>query len=150
MVGTIYFAHPINTYGTDLEEALLRRIAERFPGWRIVNPGDREHQAAFEARMAKGAKEMDYFIDLVNACDLCVVLAFPDGMIGAGAYKEAAEMHARACPVWEVLPDGTFLTWAPNPARFLTIEATKARIRMPDPADPGKTVTRPYVDAKPA
>jgi hypothetical protein len=128
----LYFAHPINTYGTDLEEALLQRIAQKFNGCRIVNPSAPEHQAKYLAYMAKGAKEMDYFIELAMGCDECVLLAFRDRMIGAGVYKEAAEMHRHGCPVWEILPSGEFFTWAPDPARRLSVEATIARIRLPD------------------
>lgn len=137
----VYFAHPINTYGTDLERALLRSIAEKFNGDIIVNPGSPKHQAKFQAYMASGAKEMDYWMELVRTCDTCVLLAFLDGMIGAGVYKEVSERHAHACPVWEIKSDGTFYTWAPNPARRLTVDETRTRIFMLD----GKT-PRPYHD----
>lgn len=160
MTRSIYFAHPINTYGTDLEEALIQMIARRFHGRHIVNPGSPEHQAKFEAYMAAGAKEMDYFIDLIEReCDELILLAFPptaevrppgpspNGGIGAGVYLEAAKAHGWAHPVWEIIPSGEIYTWAPNPSRMLTIDETRARIRMPDPSDPeGKRmITRPYL-----
>jgi hypothetical protein len=130
----LYFAHPVNVYDTELERALLACIAERFPEYRILNPNAPEHAAGYKA------KGMQYFLEgILPQCDLCVLLAFPDRYIGKGVYAEAEQLHAGCNPVWEILPDGTFLTWAPNPARMLTVEATRARIRMPD----GKT-PRPY------
>lgn len=123
----LYFAHPINVYDTELEAGLLVRIAERFHGRRILNPNAPEHDAGYKR------KGMAYFIDdILPGCDEGVLLAFRDGMIPAGVYKEAEKLHDACCPVWEVLPDGTFKTWAPNPARCLTVEETRARIRMPD------------------
>lgn len=131
----LYFAHPVNTYDTELERVLLARIHERFPGCHILNPNGPEHAAGYEA------KKMRYFFeDILPRCGLCVLLAFSDGKIGKGVYGEAEQMHAAACPTWEILPDGAFLAWSPDPARMLTVEETRARIRLPD----GKTI-RPYV-----
>lgn len=123
----LYFAHPINVYDTDLERALLARIAERFPGRSIRNPNTPEDDAAYKA------KGMRHFIDdVLPSCDEGVLLAFRDGMIPAGVYAEAERLHDACCPVWEVLVDGTFKTWAPNPARRLTVDQTRARIRDAD------------------
>ena len=130
----LYFAHPVNVYDTDLERALLACIAERFPAYRILNPNAPEHAAGYAA---KGMRH--FFEDILPQCDLCVLLAFPDRQIGKGVYAEAEQLHDGCNPVWEILPSGEFLTWAPNPARMLTVEETRARIRMPD----GKTM-RPY------
>jgi hypothetical protein len=124
----LYFAHPINVYDTELERALLECLAQRFPGYEIINPNAPEHAAGYQA------KGMAYFLeDILPKCDECVLLAFRDGMIGKGVYAEAEQLHAICCPVWEILPDGlTFKTWAPNPARRLSVEDTRERIRNPD------------------
>lgn len=129
----LYFAHPINVYGTDLEAALLERIAERYPDHEIVNPNAPEHDAGYKA------KGMAYFLeDILPKCDECVLLAFRDGKIGKGVYAEAEALHAIGNPVWEILSSGDFFTWAPNPSRCLTVDDTRARIRHLD------RTTKPY------
>lgn len=130
----LYFAHPVNVYDTDLERTLLGRIAERFPDCRLLNPNAPEHAAGYKAM------GMAYFLEeILPQCDICVLLAFPDRKIGKGVYSEASQLHDGCCQVWEILPDGSFLAWTPDPTRQLSVEETRARIRLPD----GKTL-RPF------
>lgn len=132
----LYFAHPVNVYDTDLERFLLARIAERFPDYRILNPNAPEHAAGY------AAKGMAYFLDdVLPTCQACVLLAFRDGLIGKGVYDEACLIHGKGGPVSEILPGGALLSWSPDPSRRLTVDETRARIRLPD----GKT-PRPYGD----
>ena len=46
---TLYFAHPVNVYGTELESNLLARIVGEFPGYDIVNPNAPQHLAGYKA-----------------------------------------------------------------------------------------------------
>ncbi|MDO8522750.1 MAG: hypothetical protein Q7S12_00475 [bacterium] len=39
----LYFGHPINAYGTDLEKNLLKRISEHYPDWDLENPNQQKH-----------------------------------------------------------------------------------------------------------
>lgn len=133
----LYFAHPVNVYDTELERFLLARLTERFPQHRLLNPNMPMHAAGYQA------KGMRYFLeDILPECEACALLAFPDGKIGKGVYTEAAQLHDEGRPVWEILPDGAVAPWTPDPTRQLTVEETRARVRLPD----GKTL-RPYLVA---
>ena len=44
----LYFGHPVNVYGTDLEKKLLEKIAADFPDWNIENPNQKNHQEGYE------------------------------------------------------------------------------------------------------
>ena len=43
----LYFAHPINLYGTDLESEIISDLSGVFPKWEIVNPGEPKHEAGY-------------------------------------------------------------------------------------------------------
>ncbi len=142
---TVYFAHPINTYGTPLERTLLELIAQKWRGDTIINPGDAEHE-----KVCKKIKEHDpnanvmgYFTELVKKCDEVVVLPFPDGKWGKGVYAEAeAVLDLNAGKyVWAIDPVTHVIRFVPElkPALCLSVEETRARIRNPD-----RTV-RPYI-----
>jgi hypothetical protein len=123
----LYFAHPINAYDTELEQALLQRIAERFPDYEIINPNSPEHAAGYRAQ------GMTYFLnDILPKCDACVLLAFRDGMIGKGVYAEAATSYLCGHQVWEIFPDGTVHYWRLWSSRCLSVEDTRAHIHHPD------------------
>lgn len=77
----IYFAHPMSSYGTDVEDVAMGIIAKTFPDAEIVNPNQAMHQNNGKGRFA-------YFEALVQSCDGIVYLAFPDGKIGAGIAGE--------------------------------------------------------------
>lgn len=78
----IYFAHPMDTYNTIIEEYCIEEIKRAFPEYEIENPNTVEDQL--------GAKEygMEYFKKRVLSCDAIVALAFPDETIGAGVGQE--------------------------------------------------------------
>lgn len=138
----LYFAHPINTYGTPLERELLARIADRFPGYEIVNPSDQIHKDEV-ARLKKDdpkANVMPYFITLVGSCQVGVVLPFRDGMWGAGVWAEADQIYQNGGEVWVIDPGNYEVMNIPPesqgasfvPRVRLTVEETRARIRNPD------------------
>lgn len=99
-----YYAHPINTYGTQ-QEAEDISLLESF-GLEVINPAD------------ENARSMRYFCNLVQECDCLAFRSFQDGMIGAGVAAEIEVMHG---PVFELGP--TIFN------RKLTIRQTKQRLK---------------------
>ncbi|MBU0959640.1 MAG: hypothetical protein KKB31_06865 [Nanoarchaeota archaeon] len=57
----LYFGHPMNTYGTANESALLAIISEAFPKYEIENPGNETHKVACLRYRATGRNPMEYF-----------------------------------------------------------------------------------------
>lgn len=125
---SFYFAHPINIFKTEFKEALLAKIRKRFPGSSIVDPDTPEHQ--------EGYKQfgMAYYTDTVlRRIRGVVFLAFRDGMVGAGVYAEAQKVIENGGVCFEIKPDGSiFECRALDPARMLSVEATRERIRHED------------------
>jgi hypothetical protein len=75
----IYFAHPINTYNTDIENEAMAIIKSSL-NYVILNPNKQEHQDAY-------AKQgMQYFLDLVTTCVALIAMPFPDGKYGHGVW----------------------------------------------------------------
>ena len=130
----LYFAHPINTYGTPFERECLLLIAEKFPDghFEVVNPSDQIHidKVAELRKDDPKVNVMPYFIDLVNSCDDAVVLPFLDGMWGAGVWAEADKIHQKGGVVWVIHPENYYISLVPRVR--LTVEETRARIRNPD------------------
>jgi hypothetical protein len=129
----LYFGHPINVYGTPLQEDLLAAIAEAFPDWEIVNPGEPEHEAAYQRYVAEGKRGMQYFFEeVLPSCDGGVFLPFADGAWGKGVFGEAEVIARQGGPLWKIFPDGRV-----EPAsiggfgRVLSVEETRERIRLP-------------------
>jgi len=142
----LYFGHPINAYGTPLQKELIARIEAAFPGWELFSPDAPEHDAAYQeyakTRVDADGKPtgMGYFFEVVlPKCRGGVFLPFRDGMFGKGVFGEAAWLHERKFPVWEITPAGLIVPLAHlDPARCLTREATRERIRHADGS------TKPY------
>lgn len=136
----LYYMHPVNTYGTDLERQQLEFLAKRFPGWEIVNPNTPEHDQAYNELKAKTGNGMIYFVRLAASCHGGVLLPFSDGQIGAGIWKEAMALRQRGCLVWELDHRCKLKVFCPqlNPERRLDVPATRERIRFPDGS------SRPY------
>jgi hypothetical protein len=132
----VYFAHPINTYGTALEAELLALVKTKWPHHEVVNPSDAVHEAmAKELRtLGNSADVMAYFESLVASCDELVALPFADSMWGAGIWSEAEIMLAKDGWVWMIHPDSRKVTYVPKliAERKLSIDDTRARIRNPD------------------
>ena len=145
MAVKIYFAHPINTYGTFIEYACLSLLRSLFPDAEIVNPSDEKHKQMVKALKAADpeANVMSYFLELVNGCDAVAILPFSDGMIGAGAYDEAVVGKEAGGSVWIISLDPLSISRARDrdlhSGRKLSIEDTRARVYYPD-----RTI-RPYI-----
>ncbi|MFC1757054.1 hypothetical protein ACFLZC_02790 [Patescibacteria group bacterium] len=95
MKNKIYFAHPVNTYGTPLEEMMIIIIQETFPGFVIENPNQEKHRIGYakwkekyENHVVKSG--MNYFYDEVLAdCEAgTVAMPFADMRFGAGVASE--------------------------------------------------------------
>lgn len=75
----VYYAHSISIYNTPQEQRdidLLKSI-----GFDVVNPNQEIHDKGYKKR------GMQYFVDLVNECDLIAFRSHPDGSIPAGIAK---------------------------------------------------------------
>ncbi len=84
----IYFAHPIHTYNTILEEYFLEYFSQ-FQDIEIVNPNHPDHQKGY---LDEG---MEYFKKLVQGCDKLYAFGFGDNTIGAGIAKEMDWMYEK-------------------------------------------------------
>ena len=130
----MYYMHPINTYGTELERLQLSDLHLRFgSSWEIVNPNAPEHQRAEEERKQKTGDGMPYFVSLAEACEGGVFLPFRDWKIPAGIAKEVRSLLGRNCRVWELRHDGRLIHVRElDERRVLSVVETRARIRNED------------------
>lgn len=147
----LYFAHPINTYHTALEAALLAHLAVKWKGDVIVNPSERTHtdEVARMRAADPNVNVMPYFLKLAKTAKNLVVLPFGDGKWGTGIWDEAEAVLdlSLGTYVWvidhrEVAEGITTPTirFVPklDPKLRLSVEETRARVRFPDGS------SRPY------
>lgn len=122
---TIYFAHPVNTYGTAVETFCLELIRKKFPKskYKILNPNGEIHQIGYKER------KMDYFFDLVKQCKIVIFLPFSDGSIGAGVYKEVECGFNNKSDIYIFQEDFTLLKIEILPLNHLSVEQTRERIK---------------------
>lgn len=128
----IYFGHPINTYGTELERKLLKIISEHFPQFDIENPGQKHHinQARLWKKITGNA--MNYFFKvMLPKCRAGIFLPFRDGKWGAGIVGEAEFLINKGFLVWQITFDGIISKISPAEikTKVLSIEETRIRIR---------------------
>lgn len=72
----VYFAHPMSTYGSQLEKKIIRRL--RALGYDVFNPGAGWVQKEVRAyRKTNPDNYMQLFKLICDACQVCVVLPFP-------------------------------------------------------------------------
>lgn len=132
----MYFGHPVNTYGTELEWRLLSLVTERFPQWEIVNPGDAAHEAGYQRYRAAKSGGMGYFFEeVLPECQSGIFLPFRDGAWGAGVHGEAKFFLDRQRLVWRITHEGAIrLLGASLLAALpvLSVEETRERIRNAD------------------
>lgn len=135
----LYFGHPVNTYDTELEKRLLRKVMGAFPYSQIVNPNEPQHQEGYERHKRTSGNGMNYFSEeVLPNCHGGVFLPFRDGKWGAGVFKEAQYYSDRGFPIWVINPDGFIDHLRLANVQPLSVEETRARIRTAD----GKTI--PY------
>lgn len=155
---SLYFAHPINTYGTELEKYLLDALRGCGLARRIVNPNTPQHHAACHLLMDDGAKwGMDYFTSQVlPSCAALVFFAFGDGKISAGVALEIETAMLQGSSIYEITThiEGTTIRplrgsdFEALHTRRLSIEETRERLyadgEWPRTDDERKRTIRPY------
>ena len=130
MLKRLYFGHPINTYNTDLESELLRRISRVFPDWEIENPNQKCHQEGYAHWNKTTGNGMNYFTERVlPSCHGGIFLPFRDGSWGTGVFKEAKFYTDKRQPIWVIVHDGNIMPFDLSAIQPLTIEETRIRIR---------------------
>lgn len=92
-----YYAHPLSLYGSPQETADVAMLEGL--GFEVINPNSEYHSQQYSIH------GMQYFCDVVNACDMLAFRAFPDGSIPAGIAKEVSAARMGKKPVIE-LPNG--------------------------------------------
>ena len=131
---TIYFAHPINTYGSEIESKAIQSIENKFINSTIINPGEQKYQDEFIGYRENNPQDyMKYFKDLVNECSVIVYLPFTDGMIGAGIRYEVYQLNKKFDSIYEINPNDysirkVDMTHVDN--QSLSVEETRGRIKI--------------------
>lgn len=106
----LYFAHPVNTYDTDLERAILVLIAHCFPGVEVDNPNTPEYQARYNKMKASTGgthgdhKAMDVFYETIKDDDGCVAMPFLDCRMGLGVAGEVQKTLKYGKTAWLIKP----------------------------------------------
>ncbi len=128
----IYFAHPINTYKTDIEEQCLDLIREEL-GDKILNPSDEFIQRQLEDYKKNNPDNyMDFFSDLLSECNAIAYLPFKDGLIGAGVWYECKTINDNGGKTYEIdLENGTLneVDFGYIDSKKLSVEQTRVRIK---------------------
>jgi hypothetical protein len=128
----VYFAHPINTYQTEIEDICLYLIKDKLTD-KIINPGDIMIQKTFADYRAEHPDDyMIFFKDLESTCDAIVYLPFRDGMVGAGIWYEVKEMNIKGGNIYEIDLENDEIKkidfeYVDN--KKLTVEDTRIRIK---------------------
>lgn len=128
----IYFAHPINTYETPVDEKCIQIIKDNL-GEQIINPSDKLIQKTFgEYRIAHPDTYMEFFKELVSSCDTIVYLPFKDGMVGAGIWYEVKNVFENGGKIYEIdLPTDSVseVDFPYVDGKRLSVEDTRIRIK---------------------
>lgn len=134
----IYFGHPINTYGTELEVKLMAILVDTFPNWIIENPNQEHHQEGYQRWKKEHGNGMDYYYkEVLPRCNAGIFLPFRDGKWGAGVFGEAEFLAKLGLPIFKITYTG-LVTRADNLIDIptLSINETRKRIRT----ETGETV----------
>jgi len=81
----IYFAHPMQTYGTPKERHVLNHIRDEFPTAKIIDP------SKFSTNPDKF--RFQHYLKHVKACDLFIFMPVRGDLIGKGIYEEVKYAH---------------------------------------------------------
>ena len=106
-MATIYYAHDIRTYGTEAERLALRRIADEYPGFRVINPSTDIEQP----RPGRtGGEVMRDCLFAVASADIVIFSAFEDDHVRKGVRSEIQLSRQLKIPTfWLVGGDGRFV-----------------------------------------
>lgn len=102
----VYYAHCMAIYNTPQEERDVKLLESL--EYEVENPNSQIHQDKIKQIFKEGSttsEVMNYFCDVVKACDCLAFRAVQDGGIPAGIYKEIGAMKEKLGPVFE-LPSG--------------------------------------------
>jgi len=131
----LYFAHPVNTYGTASERKLVPYIFEfflqAFEVVKIENPNTEEHCKNYAKwKQAYASNGMNYFIEeVLPKCNCAIFLPFRDNTIGAGVWKEVQYFLNLQLPVWMINRTGKITPILSRPKHLcLSVKETKSRI----------------------
>ncbi|MFA5831742.1 MAG: hypothetical protein WC878_08015 [Candidatus Paceibacterota bacterium] len=127
----LYFAHPINTYDTELEQTLIAKIIRMFPDCVIENPNQKKHREGYRRWKKKTGNGMQYyFSEVLPFCDGGLYLPFRDGTWGAGVFGEAKFFVQRNGTSWVWTIDAGALIRLVHleSVRALSVSETRARV----------------------
>lgn len=132
----LYFGHPVNTYNTELERALLKEINEKFRSVDIENPNQPHHQENYRRWKEEFGNGMNYYYQRVLPnCWGGIFLPFRNGDWGAGVYGEAEFFFKLKCLIWKIEDTGENFEITPitrlNLEKKLSIEETRVRTKLP-------------------
>lgn len=119
----IYFAHPISTYCSSIEQTALTLL--KAVKYEVINPSEEEHQK-------NCGPDMNNWVALAQTAEAIAILPFKDGSIGAGVAAEALGVFEQNKPVFLFTPDGNNLTRIerfPGSLKVLSVEETRNIIR---------------------
>lgn len=100
---SIYYSHCRAIYNTPQEERDIKTL--RSMGFQVVNPSAHVHQAVVNSIEKAGGSSgdvMQYFVDLVVACDNFAFRSLPGGFIPAGVAMELAQAREVEMPIIEL------------------------------------------------
>lgn len=127
----MHFGHPMCTYGTDVEDMLVKIIEKHFPQYELDNCNQLHHQEAAQELGKKTGNLMEYFFrKFIPAMSLGIFLPYQDGMFGAGVYDEAAQMHNEGKPIYQIDYEGRITGMQLDDSKRLSVPETKQRNRM--------------------
>lgn len=113
----LYFAHPVSSYGTPIETAVMVLIRAALPGYDIESPNQPHHQENYEKWKAESEEgrdvhsAMQYFFKVVQpGCVGTPALPFLDGKMGLGVAGEVVRDADDRKPTWFIKPTREGLT----------------------------------------
>jgi hypothetical protein len=128
---SIYFAHPVNTYNTLLEEYLISNIEKRFPHLNVYNPNLPENQENYSFWKKETGNGMKYFFDVIlPKMEKGIFLPFQDGMWGKGVAREYQWLKENHKQNFIIYSNGWIeQLFQIKEGKILSVEETRERIK---------------------
>jgi hypothetical protein len=127
----VYFGHPMNTYGTEIENKLIGIIEKHFSEYELDNCNQPHHQEAAKKSREETGNSMEYFFkEFIPKMSLGGFLSYRDGMFGAGVYAEAVQMYQERKPIYQIDYEGIIFEMNLDDSKRLSISETRARNRL--------------------
>ena len=79
----IYYAHPINSYDSKIEEEDIKTLSQL--GFEVFNPNQKHIALGYK----KSNHDMNYFKQFILSCDALAIRTTPGGHITSGVGTEA-------------------------------------------------------------